>query len=649
MPHKVMASPELSLVGTYGTSIQLSLKKAKNVKHQSSIEPALPISEFDEQVQNIARIREDTSINSQQVHYAAIETAIRSIFYDILASNSIDQPLFCEIWNLFDIVVILSDNELCEPTLIIWLVEELLDSQTIDGCRIIFDYLESRRERLIAKHFKAKNLAILRACNELLRRLSRAEDTVFCGRVFIFLFQTFPLGDRSSVNLRGEFHVDNVTTYDETHAQDPSTSNRMDVDMDDATVSNGTCEDRATSKTKELPPSIINEEVAKDAKVVKFEANAPQSQESALDADALYPVFWSLQDYFSSPTRLFETANMKSLRTSLEATLIKFQEVQRHVEVRGNSKAPEENRRGKKRKRGGNGEETASSFNPKYLTSRDLFELEISDLAFRRHILVQALILIDFLLSLTPKSKAKNQSMKNKSVLYDYTLEEDDATWAQRMRLDIANYLQEGPEGKFYYRMVDTVLLRDKNWVRWKAENCPPFQRPSLSPDDFVAARDGAQKACTNKRMRAMPLGSLDLGFLSDMESGDGMEKFKDPARYAIPDAESLKGPIADDEFDASVATSEEDKRLATNARASKLWRMLRICYKSKFGVLDKIDDGNNLEALFEVRDEGAEDEPAKEAEVEDQDHRHPSKSPDLPASTGMAAEANVAVETGVK
>ena len=37
--------------------------------------------------------------------------------------------------------------EQCEPGLIFWLIEELLDSQTIDGCRKIFDYLESRRER----------------------------------------------------------------------------------------------------------------------------------------------------------------------------------------------------------------------------------------------------------------------------------------------------------------------------------------------------------------------------------------------------------------------------------------------------------------------------------------------------------------------
>ena len=56
---------------------------------------------------------------------------------------------------------------------------------------------------------------------------------------------------------------------------------------------------------------------------------------------------------------------------------------------------------------------------------------QISDLAFRRHILVQALIIIDFLLSLTTKAKAKLESMKNKSVLYDFTLEEEDVRFHQ--------------------------------------------------------------------------------------------------------------------------------------------------------------------------------------------------------------------------
>ena len=163
---------------------------------------------------------------------------------------------------------------------------------------------------------------------------------------------------------------------------------------------------------------------------------------------------------------------------------------------------------------------------------------------------MQALILIDFLLSLTTKAKRKLENTSNKSVLYLYILSEENvcdiinlpqalyanlemqAKWAANMRGEIATYLQQGPEGKFYYRMVDTVLSRDKNWVHWKAEGCPPIQCDPVSAGDFSEAEKGAQKACANKRLRATPMGSLDLKFLSDGGDTGRMEKLKDPQRY---------------------------------------------------------------------------------------------------------------------
>lgn len=103
------------------------------------------------------------------------------------------------------------------------------------------------------------------------------------------------------------------------------------------------------------------------------------------------------------------------------------------------------------------------------------------------------------------------------------------------MRSDIAAYLQQGAEGKFYYRMVDTVLSRDKNWVRWKAENCPPIEHAPVSAGEFVLAKNGAHKAYTNKRMKATPMGSLDLGFLVDVDGSNEINKLKDPQRLAQP------------------------------------------------------------------------------------------------------------------
>ena len=57
---------------------------------------------------------------------------------------------------------------------------------------------------------------------------------------------------------------------------------------------------------------------------------------------------------------------------------------------------------------------------------------QLSDLAFQRHILVQGLILIDFLLSLTDKAKKKwadvektNPKSANRGLLYGFTLNEE--------------------------------------------------------------------------------------------------------------------------------------------------------------------------------------------------------------------------------
>lgn len=71
------------------------------------------------------------------------------------------------------------------------------------------------------------------------------------------------------------------------------------------------------------------------------------------------------------------------------------------------------------------------------------------------------------------------------------------------------------------------------------------------------------------------------------------------------------------------MATTEEDKQLSSNARASKLWRILRVASKSRLNVFDKMDDGNNLQALFEpaeetenVRDENTKDTPGAGLDV---------------------------------
>lgn len=99
------------------------------------------------------------------------------------------------------------------------------------------------------------------------------------------------------------------------------------------------------------------------------------------------------------------------------------------------------------------------------------------------------------------------------------------------MRKRIEEYLQQGIGGKFYYRMVDTVLSRDKNWVRWKAEGCPPIERPAVSVTEYLGARERATKIYANKRLRSSPAGALDLKFLLD---DDSLKQLKEPVRCVL-------------------------------------------------------------------------------------------------------------------
>ncbi|KAH0490158.1 hypothetical protein TgHK011_001639 [Trichoderma gracile] len=600
MPALDIENPGVPAVSEFETLLTELLDEASVAKQTTTIEPALVKSDFvdihDRVSASLAKSADaesnvsPDSLRSRQ--FALVETAARDFFSKLIATTSIDSPEFVKMWNLLDVLSILSDDGQCDPALLFWLVEELLDSQTVAGCRIIFDFLESRRERITAKHFKQKNLVILRSCNELLRRLSRAEDTAFCGRVFIFMFQSFPLGDRSSVNLRGEYHVENVTNYERTDED-----SKMEIDTQTDTAKE---QGDAKGATK----------------------NGAQESSKALDPDTLYPMFWSLQESFSQPLKLFDTGHFTKFKSSLEATITAFQAI--HDDSISSSKSMENLKRTLKRKRDDDGAETLpEAFNPKYLTSKDLFQLEISDLSFRRHVLVQALIITDFLLSLSKEEREKrtNINISNKSVIYPDQLSEENTKWATDMKKVISDYLKQGSDGPYFFRMVETVLARDKNWVFWKMASCPPIKRDPVSAASFVEAKEAAQKMATSKRLRPNPLNAVPLDFLAtNGDEGEAMEQLKDPERHRLPELEVFKAKIADDDFEIDMPTSGQTKAAAVAAKASKSWRALRIASRFKLASFDKIDDPKNISIIFEDEPEGDEGEADAEPTANEED-----------------------------
>jgi THO complex subunit 1 len=189
------------------------------------------------------------------------------------------------------------------------------------------------------------------------------------------MFQSFPLGDKSSVNLRGEFHTENITTFDtivkapQKDVMDAEPTEPKETTEKTLQVAQGKPinEDESTQAMKEGTPTV--------AEAIHEKKESDPSK--TVDLNALYPIFWGLQGFFSAPTRLFDSENFASFRTGLEKTLSTFKLMNTVTDTWSTAKAPDEIRRGLKRKRNGEGLDIASSFNPKYLTSRELFDLEV--------------------------------------------------------------------------------------------------------------------------------------------------------------------------------------------------------------------------------------------------------------------------------
>lgn len=197
--------------------------------------------------------------------------------------------------------------------------------------------------------------------------------------MFIFLFQSFPLGDKSSVNLRGEFHVENLTTFDDlpTATDEQETGDRMEVDTEEA-ADNGQDvkaeeEGKADGDIKAAPVPYSDDTASANISSKGQDSQLPDK----IEFGNLYSKFWSMQQTFSNPTKAFAQNDFTDFKSSLELTIKAFKAVSKLVQTKETVRQGESNTRSLKRTRSRESDELASSFNPKYLTNKDLFELEV--------------------------------------------------------------------------------------------------------------------------------------------------------------------------------------------------------------------------------------------------------------------------------
>ncbi|KAG1813998.1 UDP-glucose 4-epimerase [Suillus subaureus] len=395
-----------------------------------------------------------------------------------------------------DLVLTFTEHDVCETTFPFTVLQDLLETQTITSCSQIFSWIESSASRLTKDMVpqKGKALILLRTLNDLLRRLSKmGSTTIFCGRILTFLSGVFPLGERSGVNLRGEYG--------------PMWEGVKDIEK------------------KEYVETVKGPE---DNQKMEVDGGKKESADSK-DKDGFYTTFWSLQLPFSRPPLFAFPNTFGEFKDAVDKVLPVIKEATtKERAMMGNRGAggASSNLKRKREPELGEASNNSEYFFAKFLTSPDLLNLEIADTHFRRQVLFQLLILLHHLLSFTKVTKTVWSTPRNRSLQMDFTLESADAQWVHDTITKVSAELRStAPNGPTFADTVNVILDREKNWVKWKNDLCAPFDREPWSAEE--ATREARLKRKEGSEPWKWNLGSeslteiWEMGYrdLSDLQS----------------------------------------------------------------------------------------------------------------------------------
>ncbi|XP_040176067.1 THO complex subunit 1 [Anopheles arabiensis] len=373
------------------------------------------------------------------------KTALHQAFRDMLLTKTEDIPA---IERFISFAVNSCRKDMTVATMPVVLLGDIFDAVTLDRAEQIFTYVENNvaiwKEECF---FTACKHNLLRMCNDLLRRLSRSQNTVFCGRILLFLAKFFPFSERSGLNIISEFNLENITEYG-------MDGNEMAVDQ----LSGG------------ADPEVDGE----------------PAEENKLKIDYnLYCKFWALQDFFRNPNQCYNKVQWKTFETHAKSVLSAFSsfKLEEH-RASSTSSGPAT----KPSDIGGSTTAAAAANNcpmeedqiresghffAKFLTNPKLLSLQLSDSNFRRSVLVQFLILFQYLNS-TVKFKAET-----------HVLTQAQSEWLKETETQVYQLIEESPpNGKKFANTARHMLLREELWNSWKNEGCKEFKRPEAALED---------------------------------------------------------------------------------------------------------------------------------------------------------------------
>uniref|UniRef100_A0A8C7TGX9 THO complex 1 n=1 Tax=Oncorhynchus mykiss TaxID=8022 RepID=A0A8C7TGX9_ONCMY len=361
---------------------------------------------------------------------------------------------------------------ICSATTPFLLLGDILDCLPLDQCDKIFSFVEEN-----VSTWKSVSSLVCIFHHEtpsepadLLRRLSKSQNTVFCGRIQLFLARLFPLSEKSGLNLQSQFNLDNITVFNK-NEQESTLGQRPTEEKEDG---------------MEVEEGEMGDE----------EPGAPAPCSIPIDYN-LYRKFWTLQDYFRNPVQCYEKFSWITFLKYSDETLAVFKSFKLD-DMQASKRKLEELRTA-----GGD-----HVYFAKFLTSEKLMDLQLSDSNFRRHILLQYLVLFQYL-----KGQVK---FKSSSCI----LNDDQCLWMEETTKLVYQLLKEiPPDGDKFATMVEHVLNTEENWNSWKNEGCPSFVKDRDELTRLWNLNHDNMAACQSESREFMP--SLEDFFEEAIEQAD--------------------------------------------------------------------------------------------------------------------------------
>ena len=457
---------------------------------------------------------------------------------------------------LLDITIAVAAGDGCDYNTPFALLEDLFDAHVISVAESAFALVEARAAALAPflgaePKFQRCKLTLIRSCNELLRRLSKSKNTNFRGRVLMFMAYTFPLAERSGVNLKG--------------VAAPSTVVIEEEDGDD--------------------PMTVETPVAGEVSG-GMGAGGGENGSDVVDF-GFYATFWGLQQAFADPATSVAKDRWISLVENLQTVLQVFGSFSGDADEAG--EAPGAVTAPGAATGGGEGgaevEALEEVYFAKFLTSSKLITLQLRDGYFRRHVLVQILI---FLQTVTTERKGQ-------PVLAASQRQQVDALHTRC--IDLLRAIPPG--GQKFADSVLAMLEREEHWIKWKANGCQAFDKAEA----LCTVGEGRKRKAPAGlgAVKRMQLGNAALTKLWNSGSND-LEDIAQRQQDMMPSLVDYLRPVYEQ---ANPDEGIEEQYKVKNDKAF-CWKAFRLISKHNVGLLSKVSQqGGSLETaakhLFEV------------------------------------------------